>query len=451
MQPHLPVRWLLGGAVLAAELTAWAALAANDGVRPILISEISHAPAFGTFQSHNQKVVANDHGIFLTYLHADNEANPKVANEWRLMRSVDGGRTFTVLYEGRGNTRAPALETDHDGNLLLACPEYGAPAGTRREFRCYRFAAAENYRQPHVVVLPDVPCAAKYALAYDPTRHCYYVATQYGQFLTLTADGQLRHSAQVLQQHGPEASTQYPWLFVDAGGTMHHAWTTAARDGTCRYPSVHYLRSRDGCRQWEDMCGTPVVTPAVPDRTGPSTFISRTDEGDVDTWLGAFCVKAGMVHCAYYAGAPLRRQHYVQFEARTGIRRYDSWVDHPRHKWCGTSIALVGVSGLLATHADRPAGPLFAVQQTRAGAIGALRSDDNGRTWRDHARSQRSFNDIYALGGCRWVTEDGQVIGSFTARATPTGPWRVYFFCIPTNGPTGAGHRRTGRESHLAP
>ena len=83
------------------------------------------ACGYGTFQSHNQKIVSNAGGIFMTYLREDNEKDPAKPNVWRLMRSSDGGKTFSVVYEGRNNCRAPCVETDRRGNLYLAHPEYG--------------------------------------------------------------------------------------------------------------------------------------------------------------------------------------------------------------------------------------------------------------------------------------------------------------------------------------
>ncbi len=53
-------------------------------------------------------------------------------------------------------------------------------------------------------------------------------------------------------------------------------------------------------------------------------------------------------------------------------------------------------------------------------------SDDNGDTWRDYAVSEAVINP-YAIGGCREVTADGWIIGSFTDQ-TPEGGGKVYIF-----------------------
>jgi len=54
--------------------------------------------------------------------------------------------------------------------------------------------------------------------------------------------------------------------------------------------------------------------------------------------------------------------------------------------------------------------------------IACLRSDDQGRTWTDHALSPPVQNP-YAIGGCRTITPDGWIIGAFTEAIEPsTGP-----------------------------
>ena len=53
------------------------------------------AVGYATFQSHNQKVISNGHGIFITHIRTRNQAY--TAQTWRLSRSTDGGRTFSFF------------------------------------------------------------------------------------------------------------------------------------------------------------------------------------------------------------------------------------------------------------------------------------------------------------------------------------------------------------------
>lgn len=61
------------------------------------------------------------------------------------------------------------------------------------------------------------------------------------------------------------------------------------------------------------------------------------------------------------------------------------------------------------------------------GKIACLASDDNGATWYDYALSQQTFVP-YSIGGCREISADGSILGSFTDQREP--PGKVYFIRI---------------------
>ena len=111
-------------------LYAWAAClaVADETEKPPPLSEIDvslvdgDAIAFATFQSHNQKVVSNQHGIFLTYLRGANKEY--LAQTWRLSHTPDQGQTFTTLFEATHPTNPPLLETDQGGQLFLIRPDF---------------------------------------------------------------------------------------------------------------------------------------------------------------------------------------------------------------------------------------------------------------------------------------------------------------------------------------
>jgi len=357
------------------------------------------------FQSHNQKVVSNANGIFMTYLKEDNEKDPGKPNVWRLMRSVDKGKTFSTIYKGRNNGRAPCIETDRLANIYLAHPEYGSKTRPRREFLFYRFEASKKYAAPDISVFQDVGCAAKYAMAHDAGRKRFHIATQYGQLLTVGEDGKLIAKRSVLNARGPKGCTQYPLLQVDRDGRLHHAWTTVQR-GKPVYWDIHYMLSPDGAA-WFNLKRQKLKCPIVPDNTGPTLRISLDDEFETNTWLSNFTVKDGKLHFIYHARTKPARQHYMRYDIAAGKRDI-----HLQSKLKGRTITLSGVSGFFASNPAKPKSPLYCVIQDN-GHIACLASVDNGKTWRDYAKSTEKFG-IYALGGAREVTEDGSIIGSFT-------------------------------------
>jgi len=69
---------------------------------------------YATFQSHNQKVVQNANGIFMTYLLDYTDVAPWPGT-WRLVRSTDGGTTFQVVYTSPlVGSKTACIETDED-------------------------------------------------------------------------------------------------------------------------------------------------------------------------------------------------------------------------------------------------------------------------------------------------------------------------------------------------
>ncbi|MBT3200053.1 MAG: hypothetical protein HN350_09065 [Phycisphaerales bacterium] len=401
--------WTVTGCLVVCGI---AAMACGD-VKVVCVDD--NACGFATFQSHNQKLVSNANGIFMTYLKEDNEKDPVKPNVWRLMRSIDGGKTFTVAYEGRNGCRAPCIETDRAGNLYLAHPDYGTKAKRKREFHFYRFSAAGKYKTPGISIFPDVGCASKYAMAHDAKHKRFYIATQYGQLLTVGENGKLLSKRSVLNARGPKGCTQYPLLQVDRTGKLHHAWTTVQR-GKPVYWDIHYMLSPDGAA-WFNLKRKKLKTPIVPDNTGPTLRVSLDDEFEPNTWLSNFMARDGKVHFIYHARTKPSRQHYMRYDIASGRRDI-----HLQSRFKGETITLAGVSGFFASESARPQSTLYCVIQQR-GHIAALASNDNGKTWRDHAKSKTAYRP-YALGGAREITADGHIIGSFTQGE------KVYFLRI---------------------
>jgi hypothetical protein len=354
----------------------------------------------------------------MTYLREDNEKDPVKSNVWRLMRSVDGGKTFSTVYEGHNGCRAPCIESDRRGNIYLAHPEYGTKSKRKKEFHFYRFAADKKYKAPQRSVFPNVGCAAKYAMAHNAKRKRFYIATQYGQLLTVGENGKLIAKRAVLKNPGPKAATQYPLLQVDPSGRLHHAWTTV-KLGASVYWDIHYMLSLDG-EVWWNLKRKRLKPPVIPDNTGPTLRVSLDDEFEPNTWLSGFLAKEGKVHFIYHARTKPTRQHYMRYDIATGKRDV-----HLQSKLKGRTITLSGTSGFFASRSNKPGSTLYCVIQDK-GHIACLASDDNGATWRDHAKSQAAFGP-YALGGAREITSGGSIIGSFTQGS------KVYFFSIRTD------------------
>src|SRR5438093_10858657 len=118
---------------------------------PLTVIELSlldeDAIAYGTFQSHNQKVVSTPNGIFTTHIRKSN--TDYTAQQWRLSRSVDGGKSFMTLFEDTHATSAPAIEADRAGNLFFCRPDFNDGNAY-----LYRLDASRLDARPQVSKIP---------------------------------------------------------------------------------------------------------------------------------------------------------------------------------------------------------------------------------------------------------------------------------------------------------
>ena len=381
-----------------------------------------------TFQSHNQKVLSNQHGIFMTHLRSRNASFTSQA--WRLSRSADGGRTFSTVHEDVDATGCPVIETDAAGNVYLIHADLvSGNAGY------YRFLASRNFTDPIVTAIPFAGGWDKYSMILDRDRE--EIAFFSGAaFFVFGLDGRVRVSRQLVDP-GSNAFLQYPHVNLDGSGALHAAWTTQMFTPTgFVYWDIHHMLSSDGGTSWQNLGGEALVPPAtsvVADDTGAVRRITLDDEFDSNTWLSNFMARDGKVHFIYLADTNPDRQHYQRLDAATGARDRDV---QPHFR--GETIRLEGGGGFF-TSSPATNSPLYCllpacnVLDPLARHLGCLVSHDNGDTWQDFARTERTFT-MYALGGAREVTEDGFIIGSFTDRldgiSSAVRRSRVYFFKI---------------------
>ncbi len=386
----------------------------GDEAKPAGLAEVQvvcvdeDATGYATFQSYNQKVVANRHGIFMSYIRSRNDKY--TAQTWRLLRSTDTGSTFSCIYEDTHATNPPVLETDEAGNVYLMRVDW-----LTGNAYLYRFLADKGFSDPVVSVVPG-GAAGKYCMVYDRNRHQLYFFAHNGRFYVIGLDGDVRYSCQLLAP-GAHAYLMYPLLSLGEDGTLHAAWTTQKRT-EYMYWDIHHMLSPDGGKTWRNLDGSPLTPPVIADDTGPALRITLDDEFDAHTWLSSFLVKAGKVHFLYQAQTRPPRQHYVRYDVQSG--RLD-WDRQPEFR--GSEIQLGGLSGFFASDSRHSNAPLYCVMQDQ-GYLACLASNDNGKTWHDYARGEQRLYPSQ-IGGCRQVTADGYIIGSFTSEGK-----KVYFFKI---------------------
>ena len=394
-------RAMLGVMVLAAR---WAVPPATarpglTGVEVIVVDP--DATAYGTFQSHNQKIISSRYGIFMVHLRSRNPSY--TAQQWRLSRSPDGGRTFVRLFEATHATNPAVLETDAAGNLYAARPDFADGNAY-----LYRFTPADGFRRPAVHRIPAA-AAGKFAMAYDAARRQLYYFSQRGSLHVVGLDGQVRFVVSLLRP-GEHAYLMYPLLSLARDGVLYAGWTTQ-KHGVYLYWDIHVMRSPDGGRTWQRLDGQSLSVPFPADDTGPAQRITLDDEFASHTWLSNMMALDGKLHLAYLAQTAPPREHYVRYDLSTG--RQDHRIQ-PAFR--GSHISLRNLDGFFAAPAAGEGGPLYYVSRNAEDSrIACLASDDNGSTWYDYAVSDEPRTP-YAIGGCRAITAEGYIIGSFTER-----------------------------------
>lgn len=385
---------------------------------PLLATSSTH---FATFQSHVQRMVSTSYGIFATYLTAETANQMRT---FRLVRSVDGGTTWTTLHEATFRTAAPALETDEAGNLYLFFAQDFNSANGPAFF--YRFDAATGFTNPLVTQIPTGG-AGKFSALYDPGRQRFYYFdfwdSPHSNFFTIDKNGQIL-AQKSLTLPGPHARIQYPHLKRD-GARIYVAWTSQHLDtGAPSYRTIHYMFTDDGGVSWKGPNG-PIAIPAVADESGPVPQIVLPDEYQPITFLSSFLPRGQYAHFFYYAYPPLDRQHYVRIDLTNGARTIDRYPT-----WSAGDISIKSLDGFFVE--PGPTKPIFAVAKDIKNRIAILASDDDGVTWLDYAVSDPSpagYNP-YAIGGAREPGPDGYLVGTFTDQAATGNDHKVRFFRI---------------------
>lgn len=375
---------------------------------------------YGTFQSHNQKVVANQYGIFMTHLHSRSQDGN--TNTWRLSRSTDGGSTFTTIYEATTGTSAPVIETDYLGNLYLAYSDW-APG--KNSAYLYRFIIQSDFKEP--VLLATIPGSVhgKYTMAIDEPRRVLYFFSATGTFTVIDLSGQIKNQFQLVTFSGTFADLQYPYLYLDKQGYLYAAWTSQKK-AEYLYWDIHFIVSKDSGVSWQKSNQTPLTVPVLPDNSGPTDRITLDDEFNVHTWLSNMLIKNNKAHFFYAAQTtPNWREHYVQYDLSTGTQYKNIYPE-----WKADTISIRTFDGFFVTNKDDPNSPLFAIGKSTDGRLVAIVSYDNGNTWHDYAASSFSDQNLYSIGGFREITPDGYIIGSYTDQRTQND---VRFFKVNVN------------------
>ncbi len=401
---------------------------APDNNPPKVVSTVVDpaGSVYGTYQSHNQKVISNQSGIFLTYVHKTlNKDQSTETDTWRLVRSVDNGQTFSTLYEATGGTRAPVIESDSAQNIYLVTANWSSP--TQSQF--LKFSPTNNYSAPVIQTTLNLnTISAKYSMELDESRSQLYFFAHGNTFSIIGLDGKIKNQFP-LTQAGSSAHMHYPTLFIDETGILYAAWTTVDNATGGTYWSIHFAKSENGGIAWKGSNGQPLELPIVADENGPTDRITLNDEFSSHTWLSSFFVRSNQAYFTYYTREPHNRQHFVRYDLATSTIEQNIF---PTFIGAEGNISLDTLDGGICVPNTNTTIYCIGRSQSPYG-VAVLRSEDRGTTWHDYAVSEPAASfPIYAIGGSLQVTTDGHIIGTYTESdfSDPTANRVIKFFKI---------------------
>jgi len=421
------VSWIVMIAgMLAPEVTA--ASTGGSNLTPVLLTPVDMDCSPGaTENSNKQQLVANEKGIFLAYYWRDDPTFEKSSfwskGFWRLVRSIDGGKTFSLIYTSPSlGAGCPDVETDENNNILVATIDITASS---LPFYLYRFSPEDDYQNPRVTVIKG-DASGKDCMFYDRDAGKVYLFNHHGILLVIngTTGKRIRRKMFAYPQ-GLHARIEYPLVYVE-DGVLYHAWTTQ-NINKYLYWDIHFAESPDGGSTWYKADGSKLKTPFVPDDTGPTDEIALKEEFHDFTWLCSMIVKNGKAHFVYFSDVGSRHYVYVRMDLDTG--KIEKRVEPS-----GETLRVNGNGGFFVTGPG--SSPLYIVS-TNSTNICALVSYDNGDTWHDAAVSEKLEGYIEYTEGYRELCPEG-ILGSFTTYNPATKTNAAYFFRIPV--PEGGAH-----------
>lgn len=386
------------------------------------------------FQSHNQKIVWTENGLFRS---GDLQSWPNGSDNVVIQRSTDGGVSWQNIYDTgvhRNDLKPPTIEADPAGNVYIIYPRGG-------NTRFVKFSASNNYSSAVVTKETSLASSAsKFASAYDAGRNRLYHGTQWGRLLTYDTSGNVTGNKHLVGDGG-DSRPSYPHVMVDEFGVIHYAMTVADGGDDVPYTDIRYMKSLDGGQTWKAMDGTTISTPTgAAGASSGATLINRSGEHNYATWLANMHVKDGKVHFTYQtdnpwdpagAGNPppiTPYMNYMRFDEATGVREID------RTDFSGGGLSINADAASFASDMANPTGALYVLGiSSDSHRLRALVSYDNGENWQDCAQSGW-YSLIANPGMARTATPDGKIVGA-VASSSPY--WAtVNHVELPTAQPT---------------
>jgi hypothetical protein len=356
---------------------------------------------FASFQSHSQRCVRNQYGLFFTYWtkwYTDDEW------DYVLEGSTDEGRTKTLIYTGKSWNEPPSLETDSSGNLYLFNND------TISTVKVYKYTASAG--APVLFASIAGLTAHKHTSCIDEAnnRLYHYMLNVFTEINFTT--GAIVSQTTILQD-GPNAGAEYGHITCDPSGNVYLAYTTSVPNMNTGYIEWRWLVRRGGV--WEKADGTNLTLPAVSDNTG-STEVIEAVEGVVSKWLSGWIYANEMLHAVGWTDQATPQQRYHTINPNTAaLTNTDNFI-------LGTASEAYADGAFIRSAPDGTAAspqPIYFVSVLDH-KLTSVESTNNGVAWSGLEQSDQYLEDRhYSICPFREVY-GGKVYGIYTNPSSKT-------------------------------
>lgn len=278
----------------------------------------ANIPTFGSFNRH----VVEIKGMYYVSYH---DANQYI----RIVKSADGGRTWSDLYASGNHTgdQPAAIDTDNSGRLHAVWTDGGV-------CRYMRFSGTPLVKDIDKTI---GSCTTKFALAYNPVSDVLYMSRRDSSadvyLIQYDTSGNQISNTKLINHVGNFGTpneywdAQYQSIDVDASGRLHmiftpHKWADASIVNGYERVKVMYMYSDNHGVNWKKADGTSITVPFDADNLTAATPVSSESQA----WGAHVLATASHVHILYARQDGTAGEKYIRLNRSTGTKEKDYYI-----------------------------------------------------------------------------------------------------------------------------
>lgn len=278
----------------------------------------ANIPTFGAFNRH----VAEINGMYYVSYH---DANQYI----RIVKSADGGRTWSDLYASGNHTgdQPAVIDVDNNGRLHAVWTDGGT-------CRYMRFSGAPLVKDIDKTI---GNCTTKFAMVYNPVADVLYMSRRDNSadayLIQYDTSGNQVSSTKIINHVGTFGQPVEYWdahyqsLYVDAAGRLHmiftpHKWADASITAGYERVKVMYMYSDNHGVNWKKADGTNITVPFDANNLTAATPASSESHA----WGASVLATANHVHILYARQDGTAGEKYIRLNRSTGVKEKDYYI-----------------------------------------------------------------------------------------------------------------------------